>query len=311
MPRVWLLAYDERWTYGFNARAVARELADRYEIRVASQGVFGSVLRGWQPDLFVDFWWMGRGWKSLPGVPMIKQVSSHRWAQDRYGALDAATVARLYLRRASAVIVPSQRLCAELEAPLAAYGIPVYVTRKGFDPQQFCDQGRRRGPLAVGWAGHGKAPDKRLDIIRAAWPDVRVADHCLTQSEMSDFYNDVDVLTIASDAEGDPRPLIEGMACGCFPVTVDVGVVPELVIAGDEPLVSSIGGVTVYPRGIVVDRNPEAFSRALAWCEAHLDVVRAAGRRNAELMLAERTWRQCAGDWARAFDAAIDAAGRS
>ena len=67
---------------------------------------------------------------------------------------------------------------------------------------------------------------------------------------MARFYNSIDVICVASTAEGDPLPLVEGMACGCFPVCVDVGIVPELVQSGVN--------------GLIVDRTPAAFRAALS-----------------------------------------------
>ena len=114
----------------------------------------------------------------------------------------------------------------------------------------------------------------------------------LPYGEMPDFYNSIDVISVASTAEGDPRPLIEGMACGCFPVTTDVGIVPELVRHGEN--------------GLIVERSVKAFAEAFAWCRANVDQVRAAGRRNAELMLASRTWAHVASAWASAIARAAD-----
>jgi glycosyltransferase involved in cell wall biosynthesis len=218
----------------------------------------------------------------------VKQVSSHRWTREKYGNLDARAVISGHLRRAGAVLVPSQRLLEELgDAP------HVTLCPKGFHPESFGDAGERRGDLVVGWAGSQNAVDKRLAVIAGAWPALKVASS-LAYDEMPDFYNSIDVITCASDAEGDPRPLIEGMACGCFPVTVDVGIVPELVRHGEN--------------GLIVERTPQAFADAFAWCRANLDHVREAGRRNAEEMLATRTWAKVAPLWGDAFAAAIDRA---
>lgn len=289
-PRVWLIPYDADWSYGFNARAVARELADRFEIRIAVKGTPARVLRAWRPDLAVDFWWRGHADRLVPSVPILRQVSSHRWGQQRYGELDAAALVARHLRTCAGVIVPSLRLHAEL---VQANAPAVHHVRKGFDPKLFADQRRRRGDLVVGWAGNAK-PDKRVDLIKAAAPDLVIANRRFAHTEMPRFYNGLDVITCASDAEGDPLTLIEGMASGCFPVTVDVGIVPELVRHGEN--------------GLVVERSVEAFADAFAWCRANLELVREAGRRNASEMLATRTWKHCAPSWGDAIARTLEGA---
>jgi glycosyltransferase involved in cell wall biosynthesis len=66
------------------------------------------------------------------------------------------------------------------------------------------------------------------------------------------------------------------MACGCFPVAVDVGIVPELVKHREN--------------GLIVERNASAFRQAFKWCRMNLAEVRRTGETNAESILATRTW---------------------
>jgi hypothetical protein len=280
-PRVALVPHTRDWSYDFTAQALVQHLGNRFELSVFYSDTLDQ-LNYRSVDLLVDFWWRSALERRF-GARVVKQVSTHRWAQPKYGELTPEDLINGHLRRAGAVIVPSQRLMGELAgAPHLTLG------PKGFHPETFGDRGRRRGALAVGWAGNANAVDKRLSVIRDAWPALRVAS-TLSQQEMPDFYNSIDVITCASDAEGDPRPLIEGMACGCFPVTVDVGIAPELVRHGEN--------------GLIVERS--AFRDALAWCARNVDYVRARGRENAVEMLRTRTWAACAAKWGDAFEAAV------
>lgn len=140
--------------------------------------------------------------------------------------------------------------------------------------------GRRSGKLRIGWAGNEKDVCKGInDILRpAAGSDfeLRVAAGNRGHHEMPEFYNSIDVICVASTAEGQPLPLIEALACGCFPVCVDVGIVPELVRHGSD--------------GLIVNRTPAAFKAAFQWCTVNVDRVRATGLANAEEMLRTRTW---------------------
>ena len=293
LPRVWLVPYRRGWSYDLTARALVECLSDRYEFRI---GYTDEILRGeiarWPADVVVDMWWHGSLAGRLgDGSRVVKQISSHRWRQKKWGALKPTNLLKQYADDVAAIVVPSHRLFAELHSRATDRTHDIHIAAKGFDPALFFDQRRRGGPLSIGWAGAAEAKDKHVDILLEAEPTTRLADYCLTYREMADFYNDVDVIAIGSTAEGDPRPLIEGMACGCFPITTDVGIVPELVTHGEN--------------GLVVERSAKAFANAYRWAREHVDLVRAAGRRNAELMRRTRTWRHVAGSWARVFDLVI------
>lgn len=284
--RIALVPHTRDWSYDFTAKALVQHLGHRFDFEV----FYGDTLGELAPsafDLVVDFWWRGSLDRRF-GKRVVKQVSSHRWGREKYGSLDAQALIDNHLRRSGAVLVPSVRLRDELA------GAPhVTLCPKGFHPEAFGDADERSGGLRVGWAGQPNAVDKRVPMIVEACRDLRVAS-TLTQAEMPYWYNSVDVITCASDAEGDPRPLIEGMSCGCFPVTVDVGIVPELVRHGEN--------------GLIVERTPQAFAAAFKWCRENIDQVRAAGRRNALEMLATRTWARVSHAWGAAFDAAIERA---
>lgn len=283
MRRLWLVPYHEGWSYDLTAKALERYLSDRFDVRIIYRSSEFNSLRPSGNDLILDFWWGGGHYRRF-GKSVAKQVSSHRWAGRRHGLLSINRLANNYLNRNGLVVVPSQRLFNSLRHTVTA---PIAICPKGFHPELMGDHGGRRGELVVGWAGNAKAPDKNVAMLVSADPGMRVADQCLTQGEMDDFYNSIDVITCASDAEGDPRPLIEGMACGCFPVTVDVGIVPELVSHGVN--------------GLIVERTQQAFADAFSWCRENIDQVRSAGRRNAIEMKKARTWRQMSEAWAQAL----------
>ncbi len=267
---VWCVVQRLDWTYAINARGLANVLP--YDVRIVERDPPAAP-----DDIVIDFWWNG----GIRHPRLIRQVSSHRWQHVRYGRL---TAEQLPLADARVVIVPSQRLERELT------GLHPHVMRtpKGFDPGAFYDRGGRSGPLSIGWAGALK-PDKGWGLLRRAAPDLRMA--CsLPYERMPDWYAGIDVITCASLAEGDPRPLIEGIACGCFPVCTDVGIVPELVRHGDN--------------GLIVERSTRAFAEAIAWCRDNVERVRAAGQRNAEEMARTRTWAHVAPSWAAAIERA-------
>jgi glycosyltransferase involved in cell wall biosynthesis len=241
----------------------------------------------------------------------------------KWGRLKPSNLLHTYADDVGAIVVPSRRLLEMFRAvdPGDRGDLPprqFMLAQKGFDPDAFFDQGARTGPeLVTGWAGAIESLDKHVGDLLAADPRMWLAvgtsaraiaimeemiEHntmsfprSLSYDEMPGFYNGIDVIAIASDAEGDPRPLIEGMACGCFPVTTDVGIAPELVRHLDNGYI------------IQTDkRGPEAFAEAFEWCRANLSYVRAAGRANAEWMSNVRTWEAVMPTWDAALVAAIE-----
>jgi glycosyltransferase involved in cell wall biosynthesis len=172
----------------------------------------------------------------------------------------------------------------------------VYYTPNGYDPDLFFDKQTRSGALTIGWAG---APLDRVkgyyDILQPACQDrfeLRVAGGELGHAQMNKFYNEIDVLAVASKHEGEPLTLIESMAAGCFPVCTDVGIVPELVETGVN--------------GLIVNRSPEAFRSAFEWCRSNTNFVRSAGSGNAQKMLRERRWTDCIPYFRRLFNETLD-----
>jgi hypothetical protein len=288
-PRVLIAAYLKGWSYDLTAQALVRHLSHRFEFKVIHVKDHDQVVT-WKPDLVLDMWWKGTI-RERYGVPVLKQVSSHRWATSRYGSLTVHELASKHLFGCVGIAVPSIRLIKEL-AVCPRGTPPISLCKKGFHPDQLSDHGLRRSDyMGVGWAGAEDAADKNVGILRRACRWVRVADRCLTQGEMAEFYNWVDLIAISSNAEGDPRPLIEGMACGCFPITTDVGIVPELVVHKKN--------------GFIMKGTRQGIKEALSWCKKHLAQVRKAGAENAVEMLRTRTWAHVTPGWGDAIDAAL------
>lgn len=321
-PRVWLAAYLHDWSFDITAQAIVKGLGHLYDFRIAYSEEVEQLniaqagpLIDWAADCYVDLWWHGTLHYTL-GRRVLKQISSHRWQQRKWGKLKASNVLSTYADDVGAIAVPSRRLLELFREvdPGERPGIPprqFALARKGFDPTAFFNRGERSDRLKVGWAGAVEAPDKHVADIVAAEPHLFIAGgtspaarEIMTTmrnarsrhySEMPAFFNHVDVIACASEAEGDPRPLIEGMACGCFPVTTDVGIVPELV--------THLHNGYIIPAG---ERGPRAFADAFTWCRDNLEYVREAGRKNAEWMITMRTWDAVMPTWRHAIDIAID-----
>jgi glycosyltransferase involved in cell wall biosynthesis len=299
IPRVLLLVDYKGWAFDHSALEIAKRLKGRIECRIEHVQHDPLVVASSYDLVFVFFWGevfhRGSGFKI---DQTVKQVSSHRWEDDpRFGPCCPAEMVKKYLWDAAVVSCTSKRLY-ELIRP---WHPCVHWLPNGINTEIFRRTREREGPMTVGWAGNINDPVKGIhEIVKPACDGMfklAVAPGGLSHSEMNHFYNQLDVIVVASQHEGEPLTLLEGMAAGCFPVCCDVGIVPEIVRNRDN-------GV------IVSERSPEAFREALVWCEANLDHIRQAGKLNERIIHSERNWSICAKKFEELFAGAIENAKR-
>jgi len=291
-PRVAMLVDRPGWAYDHVAKAVSARLAVEFEFRIFYV-IDRPDLSSWDFDLLYVFFW-GETYHQSFGIDpqkIIKEVSSHRWAlEDAYGKLDAKAMCARYLADAGSLTATSVRL-QELIAPFRE----ILLVPNGIDERTFLTQGKRAGPLVIGWAGNANDPCKGVSdiLVPAAGTEftLRIAGGDLNHDRMREFYNSIDILCVASTAEGSPLTLLEAMACGCFPVCVDVGIVPEVVRHGEN--------------GLIVERSVAAFRAAFQWCAANTEFIRVAGSANATAIRQQRNWDMVAPAWRHALRAAL------
>lgn len=287
--RIALLADRRGWAYDRAARALSRELAADFEFELLY--VAERPTRP-QCDLLHVFFW-GETWHQqwqLPPQRVVKEISSHRWNQQAYGNLTPPEFVARHLADAGTLAATSRRL-QQIVSPLR----PVHWTPNGVDrPSTLA---ARSGPITFGWAGNAADPCKGLrDVLAPAagrdFPIV-LADGGVAPEAMAAFYRAIDVLLIASTAEGEPLTLLEAMAHGCYPIATDVGIVDECVRHGDN--------------GLTVERSAAAFRAAMQWARCNAGAVRAAALRNAEWVRQHRTWARVAPHWRQVWQQALAA----
>jgi len=277
-PKILLMPDKRGWIFDKCGRAIVRHLGDEFDfsIRYVQDGPDFDA-SGY--DLVYVFFWGEPIYKGMRIDPhrLVKHVASHRWEDNPvYGPCTTRQFGWRYLRDCSAVHCTSKKL----ETLIKGEHPHVRTLPSGYEPGELFPKRRRSGRLVVGWAGNAADGVKQVDTIlvpacRGAF-DLRLASGAIPPQRMNDFYNQCDVIAIASRHEGHPMPLIEGMAAGCFPVTTDVGLAPEIIVNGRN--------------GLIVTPTREAFSDALSWCAANIEHVRAAGRENASLARRMFAW---------------------
>lgn len=284
--RVVFLTDKRNWAFDFVARSIACRLAPKWHCKIAYANE-QPHLNARDTDLLYIFFW-GESSKHLgfKKEQVIKEVASYRWmTEDRFGRLTPPEFVSRYLGDAQIITMPSASLCRMLQ-PLREN---VFHCPNGIEPFIFNACGRKRGEFTLVWAGSANDPGKGLYdiIIPAIGSDYQLmmATGGRSRREMRRLYRSADVILVASgigkrnDApmESQPLPLIEAMACGCFPVTTNVGIVPELVKDGFNGLV-------------LPERTPKEMRNAVDWCAENIDYVRAMGNWNAAYIGRYRSW---------------------
>ena len=212
-PRVLMLVDRRGWAYDTAAQAVSRRLADEFEFRIVYVRE-NPDLTAWKFDLLYVFFW-GETYHHRFGFPpeqILKEISSHRWSnEDAYGRLTPVEMARKYLSDAGTLTATSKRL-QDLFSPIRT----IHWCPNGFEPEVFSQNAARTGPLRIGWAGNEADPCKGLhDVLKPAAGhdfELSIAGGNLDAAAMGRFYRSIDILCIASTAEGEPLTLIEGMS---------------------------------------------------------------------------------------------------
>jgi|GEM_PF-6745829 hypothetical protein len=277
-PRVLFMVPRREWAYDFSAQSILRRLEPEYDIRVR-YSTDDPMLRPEPYDLALVFYWAETAHLQRGFDPnrVIEYVSSHRWQHPgKHGPLSVHDFIWRHLSQAGTILTTSQRLLNLLKDECPR----VFHAPNGFEISRFHRLRERTGPLRIGAAGfQGDSVKGYGEILvpAAQGHQFELAQGTMNHEAMNEFYNRFDVIAVTSAHEGEPLTLIEAMAAGCFPVCTDVGIVPELVRDRENGF-------------IVKERSIAAFREAFDWCEANIDLVRNAGRQNAELLRETRTW---------------------
>jgi glycosyltransferase involved in cell wall biosynthesis len=212
---------------------------------------------------------------------LVRGIYGHKWA---WSANPRQTLDRS-LNGVVAVIVPNRKL----QTMIGWYFPKTFQINEGTDPNLFrFYRQRSESNLVAGWTGDPRHTWKRLDeIVRPAClqagVELRVAT-VLTREQLVEFYNDVDIVLVASIEEGSPNAVFEAGACGRTAVGTAVGIIPEAIVDGKN--------------GFIVDGTVQAFADKLLWCKEHLDQVRAMGLMHREVVLRRYTVQREAEDFA-------------
>ena len=289
-PRIVCVVDRPGWAHDRKADALARTLADSYELVKRYQAEISA------PDLLAADAVLFFYWLQVERLPQLRDVLRRR--RDRvvigvcshYELEGAWREPGLAILRelAQAVFVNNRLLFDELGPCLER---PLHYTPNGVDTEFFRpapDAPRPAATLRVGWAGSlvNQGSERRgvREILAPAVHAVAGAELCLavreerwrTAAEMVDFYHSLDVYVCASRDEGTPNPCLEAAACGVPVVTTRVGNMPELIRDGEN--------------GFFIERDPVDLAAKLTRLRDEPQ-LRAAMGRTARATIAAWDWR--------------------
>ena len=285
-PAICLLCDRREWAFDFSAQEIKRHLLDEYDIDI-KYVVDGEKKDVITYDAFQVFFWGEDDYEKNGKNRIIKQVASHRWQYDApYGPMDVKDFINKYLKDASTVICPS-KILYDLLSP---YIENIFLCGEGYSPELFFYKEKRNGALSVCSVGNFKDSVKGLnDILLPSCEgyELHLAQH-IKHDKLSDFYNKHDIYIVSSRHESNPLPLMESMACGCFPISTKIGIAPELIRHKDNGY-------------IVEERRVECFQEALLWCKNNLDFIRQKAMDISNEMYNKRRWELMAEGYRKMF----------
>jgi len=273
-PRVLVLIDTWNWAFHTIARAIQQHLSDEFDISILSVSDKPIIDDTAYDIIHVLFETEKYHRQFLRGnARIIKSVYSHYWQLE---GLSAKSFFKKSLREADALTVPSTLLFNAL----ADVPVPLHIFREGVDNELFHERTDVIRTNAAGWAGKD-IPIKRLAWIKEATDGIcelkTAVGNEYPYQEMPAFFSSVSTVICASIAEGCPRPLLEGMACGAFPISFDVGIAHEVIENGFNGL-------------LVEEQSPQALRAALEWCMNHPNEVERARAFNMEFIRRTRSW---------------------
>lgn len=287
-PRICLLCDRPNWAHHNSAIEIVNQLSDEFVFDI-KYVIDKEKIKPRNYDAILVFFWGEESYKKwkFPKEKIIKQVSSHRWQDNpMYGPLTPGEFKKKYLNDCKTVICPSEILYKLIKPEFNN----LYLCGKGYNPNKFHYLYNRTGEMKLCMVGNLKDPVKGVeDLLKPAAEEYSLdLANDLKHEELCSFYNNHDIYVVSSRNEADPLPLIESMACGCFPVSSYVGIAPELIRHKENGY-------------LVKNRTVEEFKEAFEWCKENIDYIRQQGKKNAEEMYEKRRWEVMAENYRMMF----------
>jgi glycosyltransferase involved in cell wall biosynthesis len=285
------------WAWDYKAKQIRKYLSNEFDISIECIRNPGEYITKDEYDLYLSF---GLPYvRTMHAVPVMKRITgitNHTYINFQ-NYLDL-------LRSVRAVHANSKLLYHELQA--ISHMPEIYYTPNGVDHNQFPYIRRAsRGPksgFTPGYVGKGTAWKGVEDIIIPACKKAemklkaQVAKYNDTNrtpfEDMPRWYGDVDVILIASTADGTPNQLLEGASVGRTVIGNMIGNVPEFVVNDVN--------------GFVVERQIDAYVEKLLWLKENRTTCVEMGLAARETVERGWTWEIMAENYRTMFRECLD-----
>jgi glycosyltransferase involved in cell wall biosynthesis len=322
--RILVLADTPGWAWHRKALAYQRHLSDSFDITVAYHASVPSFVSFDLIHLFEVSQvgvLTGYGPKAQRPFKAIAGLTAHvwrTWGEQRMHAWAAQVDA---LHGNSLLLVKD----------LQPFHSRVYYTPNGVDPEIYQRRGTSHDPACLGDPtcgeycrclchtvargpkiifGHVGKPNPRkggdliVNAAREAGVELRLIQRtsklALSETEMVDWYQGIDVMVFASNMDGTPNPALEGAACGCTLISTKIGNMPEFIDSANGCLLNChlpylYPGAVLTPQGAheheVMRRDLQEELRAyMVYLAAHPEEARLRGERARQTILDGWTW---------------------
>ncbi len=278
-PRLLMLPNTRGWAFDDLVQQRAQYMAASWDIDIKYIDENPQIDPD-QYDIMFDPNWNFNHYDSLFMGRYVRGINSHKWEKGP----QPYTQLRECLKGSVACFVPNKAQTERIKAAFPA----TFLVKEGIDPNVFYwIKDRTESDLVVGWTGNQSNQMKRLETVIK--PTCSIADVELkiakvpTREELNRFYNEVDIVLIASEPlyEGNPLSLFEAGACGRTVIATNVGAVPEVV----EHAVTGFIIESTYD----ISRTIQAFVDRLNWGKRHVNEVRRIGKLHQKRVLLDRT----------------------
>jgi len=286
-PKILMVADVKGWAWWYKAQQVKKHLANEFDIDivcVVQEGALPKELAS-KYDLFFTFAPKYLKMLSNIGVPVKKRISG---ITAHFLGLEDD------LLRFQNHVVYFHANSPALVKIAERYYRHVFYVPNGVDETIFYPTNRK--PKDVFIVGHVGKPTARKGFDSIIMPAFEKAFsggrsvatlkvnqrryyNALSQPEMREWYQDVDVLVFASDLDGTPNPMLEGGAIG----------IPSIIncIGNAEEFISD--GVNGF---LMREKTVDAYADRLQWCFYNREQCWKMGEEARKTVLSSWTWKQ-------------------
>lgn len=288
-PKILILTDVKGWAWDYKSKQLKKYLSDEFQIDVHSVLEDGKNLP-LDYDLYMSYGYsyidcMHR----IPKRKRISGITAHRnWNNV------SRKMKNVYAAHANSVMLLKE---------LNEFHDNTFYVPNGVDEKMFYlkkEIPKTRDNLIVGHVGKLSPLKGQKEFIEPACkkagveyrPHYNNYMNAIPHNKMPDFYQEVDIVIIASTEDGTPNSGLEASACGRMVLSNKIGNMPELI--------------TNHENGILVDKNIDSYVEALLYLKNNRDHMIEMGQKAREEILKSWTWKIQAEKYKDMFNKLID-----